>query len=494
MSAKFLEWLCRHKTIGAIAVGGMLGSPFLSVYLIPFGYFGLVALWCLLKRLTLAELITYLPIVFGLKAACAIVWFWNTLPIDWLPELSLFTQTVAVLLYWVSSAVWLSSAGIFLAIWWRWHARISTVLLPLYVGIGFVLSEYLAAVVFSILTIGPGAYVSGAFSFGHIGYTFPWLHDIARWGGVYMVGIFGITLIITVFEYGRTRDYRYLLSLVVLLVILASAHVSSPTRDLPYTIALIQTSFRGESLSDGSQKRRDTLDIVMAEALATNPDYILLPEDARYIQTNYYGREAGVDNAVAAWRMLQGNPEVIVVDSGRTVDADTNRVVQRAYLWGSSSPIYTADKTYLVPQGEYMPTLYAFFLRLLGLGVVADNLGAIINYTSSERRIDVGAAPEVPGLLFCFESVDPLAAVRLIRHRPVDFIVHPMSHTWFHTPDILWRQLEIMLRFQAVYAGVPIVSVGNEVRGQVYWPDGTVSVPKTVSSSTFGVVDIVAPH
>jgi apolipoprotein N-acyltransferase len=494
MCVKFLEWLFDHKIIAAISIGLLLGSSFLSIWLIPLGYIGLVALWCVLLRLTVGELVTYLPIIFGVKAACAIVWFWSTLPIDWLPELSFLTQSVAVFLYWISSAVWLSSAGIFLAIWWRWHTRIWSVLLPAYVAIGVVLSEYLGAVVFSILTIGPGAYVSGAFSFGHSGYMFPWLHDMARWGGVYAVGFLGITLVFTTFEYARSRDRIFALRLVILGIVCTGAYVSAPVRDLPYTIALIQTSFRGESLSDGSPERRDTLDILMAEALAQNPDYVLLPEDIRYIQTNYYGREAGVDNAVEAWRILRGAPDTMIIDSGRTTDEETGQDVQRAYLWGSSSPIYTADKTYLVPQGEYMPTLYAFFLRLLGLGAVADNLSAIINYSSSEQRIDADVDSRVPGLLFCFESVDPRAAARLVAHRPVDFIVHPMSHTWFHSPDILWWQLETMLRFQAVYAGVPIVSVGNEIRGQVYWPDGTVTAPTTVSSSTHGIVDLVSPN
>jgi hypothetical protein len=50
-----------------------------------------------------------------------------------------------------------------------------------------------------------------------------------------------------------------------------------------------------------------------------------------------------------------------------------------------------------------------------------------------------------------------------------------------------------MLRFQAVYAGVPIVSVGNDVRGSLYLPNGTIQKPKTIATFGEGTVDVIEP-
>jgi apolipoprotein N-acyltransferase len=202
--------------------------------------------------------------------------------------------------------------------------------------------------------------------------------------------------------------------------------------------------------------------------------------------------DVGIDNAIEAWRILHASSSAMLVDSGRTYVPVSGQPVQRAYVWDQTS-IYTADKSYLAPQGEYMPIFYTVLLRTFGLGATADHLSATINYVSGTAVIDTRAPATVPNILFCFESVSPLAAKQLVNKRPSDFIVHPISHSWFHEPHALQSQFETMLRFQAVYAGVPIVSVGNDVRGSLYLPNGTIQKPKTLATFGEGTVDIIEP-
>ncbi len=115
----------------------------------------------------------------------------------------------------------------------------------------------------------------------------------------------------------------------------------------------------------------------------------------------------------------------------------------------------------------------------------------MINYTASRRVVAADAQSDIPNILFCFESVSPLAAKSLVRNRPSDFIMHPMSHSWFHDPVVVWRQLDTMLRFQAVYARTPIISVGNEIRGKVYQSNGQIIEPATIATFPYGTIDVV---
>ncbi len=480
------SWWVDRPRLWAMLIGVCIGIPFVFPPLIPIAYIGYFLFWRLIYIAPLSTLPSLLFIVFGLKALLALSWFWSTVPITWLPELTLTVQSVAVFLYWITSAIWLASAGIILALFTvllrRWPSDLFVYGLPLAV----VVSEYLGSIVFSVMTIGPGGSIGGSFSFGHTGYLFPWLYPFALWGGVYAVGVFGL-LAISVFHYSYHTKHWH--STIVTTMLLAGLfgyilHVLPTTTQLP-TIALVQT----DSLP---RERIANLEPLVITALNTDADYVLLPEDSRYFTEGQQVELVGLVAAVESWRSAHPTTTALVIDSGRTKLAPWEVTVQRAFLW-STTTIYNADKSYLVPQGEYMPSLYAIALRVLGLGGVADTLQATINYVPGTAVIPPDAPRTVPNILFCFESVSPLAAKRLQAKRPSDFVVHPMSHSWFHSPTILWSQLETMLRFQSVYAQVPIVSVGNDVRGLVYLPNGQVIHPETVATFTEGTVDIIRP-
>ncbi|MFM2339512.1 MAG: Apolipoprotein N-acyltransferase [Candidatus Parcubacteria bacterium] len=476
--------LLSYPKLAALMLGGGLGTAFIWPMAMPIACIAILLSLDLIERLDQTKLPSTLMIFFGAKALVSLVWFWYTYPIVWLFELAPSTQLIAIFLYWVTAALWLSTAGIVLALLWRvfsfWCSRIY--LLPLL----WVVAEYLGAVVFSLLTIGPGAYITGAFSFGHIGYLFVWLAPLAQWGGVYGVGIFGLYGIVMVYQFLRTKQKGVaIISMSVMIGLYGVSDVMLSENKPDTAITLVNTTFDS---SVAAEERQKALGEMVASALATESDYILLPEDARYLYA-FESQRVGAQVAIEAWQILHATKTPIMIDSGRTPDQSTGQAIQRAYIWGNGNNIYTAEKQYLVPQGEYMPTLYTFLLRVAGLQEVADTLTETINYRSSNRVVEAHAPASIPNILFCFESVSPLAAKRLVQQRPSDFIVHPMSHSWFHTPTMLWRQLDSMLRFQAIYAQTPIVSVGNEVAGKLYLPTGQVVVPRTVAAFPYGSID-----
>jgi apolipoprotein N-acyltransferase len=155
--------------------------------------------------------------------------------------------------------------------------------------------------------------------------------------------------------------------------------------------------------------------------------------------------------------------------------------VRASIFDGSRHAVYSYDKQYLVPQGEYVPYLYAGVLRLLGLGDVVERLKKDSAYQPGILTPANGVVPaDIPGVLFCFESVRPDGVISLQRLGAVPFVVHPLSHGWFHQPEQLWHQLDTMLRIQSRYSGVPIVSAGNMVSGKLYLPNGQIETGEVV--------------
>jgi hypothetical protein len=93
------------------------------------------------------------------------------------------------------------------------------------------------------------------------------------------------------------------------------------------------------------------------------------------------------------------------------------------------------------------------------------------------------AASSTPGILYCFESVSPWGVKKIIQERgEVPFIAHPISHAWFNEPKILWKNLDSMLRVQAIWNQQYIVSAGGHVSGQVYTPQGKIRSPENIAS------------
>lgn len=482
-----LAWLVSHPYFAGTLTGLFLGSAFVWPVLVPLAVLPIVFAMYLMERVEASFLPATLMLLFGAKSLIALSWFWSAYPISWLFALAPSTQLIAIFFYWTTAALWLSSAGLIVALLWRYcPASFRRYFLPII----WVVSEYLGAVIFSIFTSGPGSYITGAFSFGHVGYLFPYVAPLALWGGVYVVGLIGLIVVVALYDYLMTKQWVRLVAVLcaVVGVMVVTYSYLTPAQSLPRIVA-IDTDF---SATTDEETRKLALAEMVEAARQLTPNYIVLPEDSRYLNA-YQAEQVGAGAAIEAWQILNATNTAMMVDSSRTTDEITGHIVQRAYLWGTSSVIFTADKQYLVPQGEYMPSLYALVLRLAGLGLVADTLAETINYTASSRVVDRAASPSVPNILFCFESVSPLAAKKLVTNRSSDFIIHPMSHSWFNEPVIVWRQLETMLRYQAVYARTPIISVGNEVRGQIYQPDGTIEPLTTVSTFPYGTLNITAP-
>jgi apolipoprotein N-acyltransferase len=252
-----------------------------------------------------------------------------------------------------------------------------------------------------------------------------------------------------------------------------------------HTVMSIDTQFSSQMLAtaEGYQMKEETIRDAVADALKRNPQVIVLPEDSRYLQSNF--NDVSRELVISNWELLHGETDTILIDSGRDI-TDSGETILRANVFdGVSNTLLQFDKQYLVPQGEYVPYIYAVALRLFGYGAAVEAVAVDSSYRPGPL-VQTAVLPEyIPGVLFCFESVNPQGVMVIRNNRPLQFVAHPISHGWFHTPTIFWRQLDVMLQVQARYSGVPIVSAGNMVSGKLYLPSGEMKTGAVVETGDY---------
>jgi apolipoprotein N-acyltransferase len=227
---------------------------------------------------------------------------------------------------------------------------------------------------------------------------------------------------------------------------------------------------------EGKAEVRQRLNQAVDTALQQNPDFLILPEGANYLQ-----HEKPLNQAVRQFQQNYPETKTILIDSGSAAyGKDT--VVEAVVVDPLREKGEVVHKRYLVPQGEFMPTVYTIALRFLGSE-------SMVSYVKSKIALTVGPQTNqsvlddrAPGILLCFESMSPLGVRTILNEKPiVPFIAHPISHQWFHEPVIWWHDVDVVLRVQALWNRVYIVSAGNHVAGKTYAPNGSIVSMDTVA-------------
>ena len=492
----WLEYSRSSFWIPAIFTGVLLGIGFIFSI---FWFLGVIGIALCVKKIQSAtsyiEALGFVATVFTVKALCALSWSWSAYPIEWINLSGSVVQITVIFLYWFSGALWLGAGGIIFALLAR--ASYLTKIYPRflwYITLSFlwILAEVAGAWFFSLMTMGPDSVLQSHLSFGFVGYLLGttvvgiWLAKFAAvYGLTIMMVYLGIGCLFIVRVRNRAAFFRVALVSIVVVVIstlVVSRYDVYKIQASPAQIVTINTTFSPLFLSTelGQQKKSELIKKAVEAAVALAPDFILLPEDSRYLQS--INPEQNPYQAMAYFQFTHQGTNSILIDSGRFELPSGETVLRATVFDGRSKSIYQSDKQYLVPQGEYVPTLYRVFMTGLGYG---DRIEAIANDTSYQPGplTSLEGAPDyLPGILFCSESVRPDGVRAIMQQQPVLFIAHPISHGWFHTPSILWQQLDVMLQIQSRYNNVPIVSSGNMVTGKLYLPDGTIKAGKVVGT------------
>lgn len=483
------------------SIGILLGIPFLFL---DIWFVALLGVWLLLRRFEHDEGIWSfgygLWFAFSIKYALALVWFWSTYPIEWLAVEVGDIQIAIIAFSWFMCAIALGLGGVVFGFGSRWLYRLFTPVATIHffvLPLLWVVSEIVAAYAFSIVSIGPGGAITPAFSFGYSGYLLAqheFFLSFAQVAGVYGLSYLFLLLGYSMYRYSTlqlTPVMRYgalVLSLLVLMVgFLPLNQYPSATAD-HMKVAVIDTWFPVTDLrtNEGRQSANAELYIAVDQAIGLEVDYIVLPEDSRL-----FDQALPVSTNKSVFRSRLGEVSAVIVDSGRFEQVDENPVLQ-AFLYDSiDDSVERVQKRYLVPQGEFLSSFSNLVLTLVGFGDTVEQVSQAISFQVGPYTDQSVLDADTPGVLFCFESVDPLGVRKVLaEHGEAPFIAHPISHAWFHEPVVLWRQLDTMLRVQSLWNQVYIVSAGGHVAGKVYAPNGSIYEPSVVASGEYWSVKV----
>ena len=416
----------------------------------------------------------YLLIIGVLKGAGATTFSWYIYPFDWLGIESRAIQLLVLFICWSTVAV---SIGLGFALvlgsyrdWLQEHKLMVISLFPA----AFVLAEVTGSLFFSLYSLGPGSAPNVHFAFGHVGYALghaPLTASVAQWGGVYFASMVITTAACALYLFFQSHQHRLVAIgvLVVLTIICFGSYVYfEQDQPLDLTITSINTQFDSELLSTAAgraTKAEETLVAVRMVLTANNQNYVILPEDSRFT-TSFASPEA-------AMAFIQTySTSTILIDSARVTNT-SGEVVLRSYIYDSSNrQIYTVDKEYLVPSGEFIPYLSDFVLHQLAEPATITTITSRLAYRSGSGIIEPTPPNRIPTILFCSESVSPLITMSRLKNHQSSFIVHLVSHGWFNTPRILEHQTEAMLRMHAVASNRSLVVAANMSEGYLLTPEG----------------------
>lgn len=431
-------------------------------------------------------------IVFTIKSLLAIAWFWSVYPILWI-DLGLEKAELFVIgFYWFTVSVFIGVAGFFCAtLLWSVSRYIKKIWLIILTPLVFVSAEILGSFSFSLFTYKEGIEPNMIFSFGYLGYLLAeheWFIQLASLGGVYVLtftvvmGGLALWYWLEKYNYGKNSLKVTLLTLILIALSSNLDFYKSNDGNLPQRgikVAIVDTKFGGADyfkLEDRESYRVSQMVEAIAAALETMPDYVVMPEDSRYINYNLSPKAS-----YALFRFQQSDPDTVIIEAGPFNLGEGNTALRATIYDGVNKKVYATDKQYLVPQGEFMPNFYKYILSLVGLGQYAKFLDSKFIYRSGPLNTQFDLPSNIPGILFCFSSVDPLSVRKMVKERELLFIAHTVSHAWFNESAVLRHQLDSMIRIQAIWNRMSIISAGNMVPGSLYSVQGQKIVP-TLSS------------
>lgn len=478
-------------------IGLLLGVGFVVPVLWWMVFFG-VALMLLQLSVPRPRQWTWVWYAFGIKYLLALWWFWSVYPIDWLGITLGNFELIAIGFYWITAAVWLGAgAYFFVRVFQFLHSRNESLAI-LAVPFLWLATELGGALVFSIVTYGPGASIGTQFSFGFVGYLAAQhglLLSLAAVWGVYGLTIMMVGIAAAGFYLVTINQHLIAFGLFLLVVLTSffSSSVTTNPNDVPgYRIAVIDTTVAADySLTAGGleeKERQQTAAYNAAKSLAV--DYIIFPEDSRVFD---HTRGTATLAVLLAFESEADDP--IVLDSSR-VPAVGGGVLQAAWFNPKTEVVTAAHKSYLVPQGEFMPSAYYHALRVVGMGDIASDLQRRISFVIGDAVSQDKFPKNIPAVLFCFEGVDPNGIRNIIKNRSTEtpFVAHIISHAWFNDPVTLWSQLEAKLQVQAVWNNTYVVVSANQANGYVVDPKGNVVFNSpSLQGDGWSVTEVVVP-
>lgn len=426
------------------------------------------------------------------KALGGFAWVWHSYPLGMVDFESPFLQLFFIGLFWVSTSLSMGLGMTIVGLVVFKVKKMASALL--YVPLLWVAGEVLGSLFTSIFWLGPGSFMNFYLVHGYIGLTIANFPMFYPWSKV--AGIYGLSFLITVFSvvvYFFIKKFQHsrLAALLPVFILASSVLIfnfllSPESAEKQNTrVVVIDTRFV-KNFGDNAQEldiRYNEIKEATLKALTLDPDVVLLPEDARL--THQFDDDKSLLEFLSE---AFPTSTALVVDSAYT-QIEGGYGIQRARYYDlDRGDIYSIDKQFLAPQGEYITYIFDLILKMGSY----ENFRADVEFAKSYRQGPIknykDFPNDIPGLFFCFDSSSAIGAkvVRAQRENPI--VLHPVSHSWFHNPFLFLSQLDSLLRIQSLWSKSIIVKAGNQSESKVYLPDGAIETGETKEVSRYWTI------
>lgn len=422
------------------------------------------------------------------KLAGALFWLWSAYPLVWLDVAHPAMGLIVVGFFWISAFL-VGGLGVALVSvvgfkLWQFSARLSMWTFALW----WLCGEILGSLLLSALILGPGTNLNISISYGYTGLAlanFTVLLPLAYLGGLYALSLAAAFSSSILYGFLYKQSHALLVAMVFALGF-GLVHFVSDLEPNPHgwqgKVIAVDTNFTARELQTivGMDSKQAQLKEALTQAIDINADFILLPEDSRL--TSSFKTPEGTLEYLAA---IDPQSQAIIVDSARRPLDDKN-VVLRAFVYNlEEGKVDAVDKQFLAPQGEYLPYFYKLILQLFGAEGFIKNMALNQNYTPGPYTEYPQSERGLPGVLFCYASIDTWGTKKVSAYSSHPIVLHPISHSWFHNPTLMWHQLDLMLKVQAVWNQKIIISAGNMSPSKIYYPDGSSSLGQILRKGDF---------
>jgi len=498
------KWHPFFLWVYAIVAGAIIAVAFLPLFskwliwvaLVPF--FGLTLL-----KINRRRDLFFFGWLSGFAAlGIYLLWFFDAVPLTWIGILSLPLSYGLVALAWFLAAgfgaIWF---GLFLVLT-RMVARTPLQNVIVMIALWPVL-EYLRTVAFSFnpFLFGAGHIFGDHISFLLLSYALAGSETLRQFASIF--GSYGLSIIVIIPNVLVFSFFNYLFSsrltigshwprllllvmlgLIILYVVFISDRVFTRAREgIPnntITIAVANTRFYPEDWvgnAEGYFKRaKNVSNSLLRKALdmEPSPSIIVMPEG---IPT---ALDAVVDARGTGVMLSEINKKLGAAPYRLVIDSDFSKHISGARTKNTVSLIDNAigmrgiyEKRFLMPWGEYLPSVFLWGVRLLGASSWLVRQQEAISYVPGNSDGVFATPVGKIGILTCSELLSP-SLVRQTALGGASMLIFPASDGILRGSPLLRTQNLAMAQIRAAEVAKPIIYASNSGQSFVVDADGRV--------------------
>ncbi len=392
-----------------------------------------------------------------------LLWLFDTVPFEFI---GVDNEKEVVLVFFVFLVLWLIHIifiGLFIgAFSWvikKLSLKLNFIWLVFLIPGAWIVFEYLRAWGFNVLWLGKETLWSPYWTWGNLAYFihnhYP-LTQIANIGGIYLIGflivLINVLLFLLIYKFKQsTLSSKLFISILVSVALILSLWMIYGTHQLnghqntnTVKLAILQTNFAsGNELN--AYNKLAVFNIIKElfqkfDNVDQKPDIVIEPEGFSFVTMS------GNNNIAKHILGDFWEPGQIFVENQKFSDEDKKTKSRLFYLdLDKKQPIAFYDKTFLMPNGDYLPYITELFLKMYSF---KSDLSQ--KFFSRGSSFSVAETPKgVLGGTICTGFMSPNENRQMAKNKAT-ILISASSDAPFHGSKKLLNQIIGMTKFRAI--------------------------------------------